>query len=103
MPTSQTTTVPRPTNPGRPDPIPDWSDEEAEVIGALLWAQFARSIGTCTIDRDVVEKGRELTRGYVRKNVVEQPTFPIDETLECARKCGEKSAAAAGPGNAITP
>jgi len=89
--------------PGKPDPIPDWSDEDAEIFGGLFWAEFTRGAKRCTFDTKVIEKGRELSRGWIRANCIKHgEDFPVDKTAECARRCGVKARQLAGGSGAIT-
>lgn len=69
---------------GAPDP------EEAEVIGAQLWAAFAHGAGVSRIPPEVVRLGRRLSGPHVRANLhalLDEPGL-LERTLLCAERVG---------------
>lgn len=81
-----------PVVPGLDDPIPNEEQERTERIGSLLWIAFGRGAAPAIVTERAALRGRELSRGFVRKNVraeiVDGVPFPLERTLECAELCG---------------
>lgn len=93
----------RTTFPGEDDPLVDWSGEGTEMLGGLLWAAFARGCDPCRSGIDVIEKGRELSRCWVRHNDGNPgERSPPTQTLDCASACGKEAKRLAASRNSIT-
>lgn len=64
--------------------------EEAEVIGAQLWAAFAHGAQIARIPPEVVRLGRRLSGPHVKENVKDLLADPrlLTRTLDCAERVG---------------
>lgn len=78
--------------------------DEAELIGAILWAAFAKAAKIKNIPTDVAGEGRRLSEGPIRTHLNDWglENFPLDKTMKCARDAGAYARDQAGDGAPIS-